>query len=219
MDGQEICLWMDRRELAALTAALKERGQEDRDAALRDMLRAFYEQTVPEATRQAIAREISAEELARDREREASRRRSGIVFRQDGVTAFYESNTAFDDLSMALLIRRHVRDELDGSLDSHFDVRADGLISQDAMRSLIEMRIRNSAVVTGVFLIDLDKDVYGTLQAMEGWRFYPLRAVSSAIYRANRSAHQSFFHRLSVYWAQLVGKALPQEEYMADIKL
>lgn len=217
MEGVEFALWMNRREVDALKAALRERGQDDLEAAMRDMFRAFYEESVPETVRESIAREIHAEELVHEREAEANRRRSGIIFRESGATTFYESNTAFDELSMAGLIRRYVRNELDGYLDDHFNVRGGGPILRDEMRRLIEMREQNSSVVTGIFLVDLDMGVYGTLQVTEGWRFYPLRTVSTACYHTLHSSRRSYFRRLDIYWAYLDGKALSRDQYHIDI--
>ena len=206
MIGEEISLWMDQRELRALCAALKiSSGKELNDTAEKQM-RALYEAVVPEEERQRIAAEIEEEEQAQAREREENRVRSALLLRVDGESTIFETDKAFDDLSMAFLIRRYVRHELEGEFAAALGVRSE--LTREELKALIALRDRNGTLVSGIFLVDLDAGIYGTYQVLEGWKGYTLRAVSAAIYYVAHAATRNVYRQLDIYWTHLNGKTL-----------
>lgn len=198
MGSREICLWLDERWYAALSRHLKDETVEDK---LNDYLDALIDQ-LPEQVREKISREIWEELRQQSQEREAARQFSVFHVRERGREEFFQlERPGWNVLNAAQLLRAYLRKDRQDSFADFCGIRQ--RISAGEFDKLTGVHLESPKKVTGVFALDFDKKEFSSVDAVCGWRTYPMRDVSTAAYHACRGEGLSNRQRLDRFTARL----------------
>ena len=204
---EQIFLWLEEPKYAALVRELKSHG-EDVEAVMQAKLNELYEQTVPVQERIEIDDLMEADRLADIREAAAARRFSAFRIVEKNHWDFFETEKPLDFPQTASHLRRYLRGKYppDQSLAETF-TRAEYL-DFDSFDCRITEFMDGREQIQGVFEIDLDRQLFSTLDREQGWQEYNLKDVSAAIYHARRKEHRSESEVGRIFYERLGAREL-----------
>ena len=206
MASREIVLWLDERWYDALERHLQGETLQDK---LEDYLDELCNQ-LPSHEYEQISAEIYQESMARQAEREASRRFAVFRIRENGERRCCLVDEHIDLLAAARALRSYIRSESTAGFRSYYAAARE--ISGREFSRYVQERMENTGRVVGAFDIDLDGGTFADLNQGE-WYVYTLRDVCTAAYHANRRSQESSAKRTEHLLNYLRGKTLPQQGY------
>ena len=207
MASREIVLWLDERWYDALQRHLQDETLQDK---LEDYLDELCNQ-LPSHEYERISTELYRESVAREAEREASRRFAVFRIREHGERRCCLVDEPIDLLAAARSFRRYLRSDSAAGFRNYYAAARE--ISGREFAGYVQERMQNTGRVVGAFDIDLDGGTVATLDGQGNWNLYSLKDVSNASYHAERKNHEPASARLSRLMEYLQGKALPQQGY------
>ena len=206
MASREIVLWLDERWYDALEHHLQGETLQDK---LEDYLDKLCNQ-LPSHEYERISAEIYRERMAREAEREASRRFAVFRIRENGECHCCLVDEPINLLAAARSLRRYTRSESTLGFRSYYAAARE--ISGREFSRYVQERMENTGRVTGAFDIDLDGGTFADLNQGE-WYVYTLQDVCTAAYHADRRSQESSAKRMEHLLNYLRGKTLPQQGY------
>lgn len=220
MNDIDINLYYNRYRLEALERVLHSQGKRIEDAVY-PMLDSLYEQLVPAAERGDIENRIADENAKAAAEAEAARRFS-VVHLHQGTDDFYlVANEQKDLYTMAALYRRQLQPNI-GTV-SLWDLtgrfyKADRIFQYDYLRLCRAMP--DDHRITSLMELDFDSGTISVCDNRENsWTTYPLKDVSTAIFKAERKSGLSSAVRQRIFDEALQDKAIAtvrQDEELED---
>ena len=206
MASREIVLWLDERWYDALERHL-------RGATLRDKLENYVDELcnqLPSHEYEQISAEIYQERMARETEREASRRFTVFRILENGERHCCLVDEPIDLLAAARSLRQYARSESAAGFRSYYAAARE--ITGREFDQYVQERRDSTGRVVGAFDIDLDSNTVADLNQSE-WYVYTLRDICTAAYHADRRSQESSAKRMEILLSFLRGKTLPQQGY------
>lgn len=200
MADRNIIVWLDDRWYQALSRQLEDETLEDK---LGDYLDELCNK-LPENEYERISREIYAERQEH-RQMETYARYTAFQVTEHGETHFYEADRGLEFLDAARLLRMYLHGERGASAFVQMVWNASE-ISGEKFDELAKLRLENTGKVAGVFRMDFDRQQMEALHIMDGWKAYPMKEVSSAIYFAERKQGLDKDQRWERFLSRLEGK-------------
>lgn len=202
MADRDITVWLDERWYNALIRQLEE-GE-----TLEDKLGDYLDELcnkLPQHEYESISSEIYEEAQQRQMERQAATRYSAFQITEHGETHSYEVDRGLEVLDAARLLRMYLRGERGASefLQMLWNAQE---VPAERFDELAKLRMENTGKVTGAFRMDFDRQRMEALHIMDGWKAYPMKEVSSAIYFAERKQGLDKDQRWERFLSRLEGK-------------
>lgn len=208
--SEQIVLWLEEPKYQALARVLEERG-EDVEAVMQAKLNELYEQTVPVQERIEIDDLIDADRLASARAAEATRRFSAFRIVEGNRWDFFETEREMDFLMAASHLRRYLRGNFPpGQTLSETFAKADHL-DFDGFDCRITEYMDGREQIRGVFQIDIERQIFSSLDREQGWREYDMGDVSTAAYYARKKDHRPEAEAQRIFYERLEGKELTRQ--------
>jgi len=204
MASREIVLWLDERWYAALERHIKGESLQEK---LEGYLDELCENLLPDYEYEQICKEIYAERMEREAQREADRRFAVFRIRERGEQHCCLVDEPIDFVAAARSLRSYTRSE--PAYGFHKYYAASQEISPAEFGQYIAERMENSGRVVGAFEVDFDSGTVASLNAQDGWRRYGIRDVSTASFHADRRNYESAPERIKRLLDYLKGRELP----------
>lgn len=201
MNSRDITLYLDERWYAALSKHLKDETLEEH---LEGVLDEMCNQ-LPQQEYEHISQEIWQEEQHNKAETEAGRRFSIARITENGESRCLLLERGEIMFQTALRLRRYLRGELDDP--SHFYGDAWPITQEEMERYTAEL-LRGSPRVVGIYDIDLDAGEVYSLDFDKGWRGYPIKDVSTAVYFATKRESDDWIAKRSRFNQRLEEKEM-----------
>lgn len=166
-------------------------------------------QQLPQDQREQIIQDIQREEQMAQVSAEANRRFSLTRIIENGESQYCLLERGEIMFQTALRLRRYLRGELQDPSQFYGDAWP---ITQEEMEQYTAEMLRGSPRVVGIYDIDLDAGKVYSLDADKGWRGYPIKAVSTAVYFACKRELDDWIAKRSRFYARLNGTELPNDD-------
>lgn len=216
MKSREISLWLDERWYAALSRQLDGKTVESQ---LQDYLDQLLRR-LPQDQYAKISAEIQEEEEAAQRRWEEERQFSAFHIKERGADTYFRCDRPMNDLNTAVSLRRYLRQEGGGKVDSFPDLFPDRQeISAGEFDQMMQLCMETPQKVTGVFDLDFDKREFSAVHPVDGWRTYAMKDVSTAAYQAFRNGNSSYEQRVKRLQSCLSGKELPSAGHLSAMDI
>ena len=213
MKSREINLWLDERWYAALSHLLDSQTVEDK---LQDYLDQLLLQLPPDQYAK-ISAEIQEEDEAAQRQWEEERQFSTFHIKERGADIYFRCDKSMNDLNTAISLRRYLRQEGGGKVDSFVDLFPNRQeISAGEFDQMTQLSMENPQKVTGVFDLDFDKQEFSTVHPVGGWRSYGMKDISTAAYHAFRNGNSSYEQRVKRFQSCLSGKEISSAGHLSS---
>lgn len=208
-------LWLHEYKMKTLDDVLAKEGTTV-EQKMQDMLTELYVARVPKDVRQEISARIKEELASQEAELEASRQYTAFHVRENGQEEYYRLAEQRELLYAAYDLRRYLQQangEGAGSFSELYPGRV--LITPEEFERMVGVRMENTGKVTGAFEIDFEKREFSAVHIMDGWRTWPMDAVSAAAWHAFHKAQLCEDARYEILLNKLEGREItPQPEPM-----
>ena len=210
MADTDITLFYNAHRFDAMTRALALQGMTVVQA-LYPALDILYEKVVPPDERQQIENTIADEETQRLREREASRRFS-VVHLHDAEGDLHFISELHTNFYNAARLYRMVTKELSGPAPV-MDRLSYAFMAHQAITpvtfSALCQTMPNDQRITAVMEFDLEDGTVGVCDSSDNaWRYYKLKDVSTAVYKAERKSGLRWSEEQELFTKALSGKEI-----------
>lgn len=209
MDSRKICLWLDGRWYDALSRHLKDETVEDR---LNDYLDQLIDQ-LPEQVREKISGDIWEELKRTHQESDVIRKFSAFHVRERGQEEYFRLERSLDVVGAANILRSYLHKDKQDSFSDFCGVRQ--RITAGEFDRLVGVHMENPQKVTGTFALDFDKKEFSAVDAVDGWRTYSMRDVSTAAYYACRAEGLSSRQRLARFTERLADSEMESAGHLS----
>ena len=209
MDSREITVWLDKRWYDALSKHLDSGTVEDR---LSSCLKELIGQ-LPQEVQDQISREIQEEDLRQQQEIEAAKKYSAFHVREHGQEEYFQLERSLNIVDAAHLLREYLRKDRQDSFPDFCGIRQ--RITAGEFDQLAGVHMENPKKVTGAFALDFDKKEFSSVDAEDGWRTYPMRDVSTAVYHACRAEGLSSRQRLARFTERLADSEMESAGHLS----
>ncbi len=201
-------LWLNTYKATALSSVLEKQGTSI-ERLLQETLIDLYEELVPQEAQRMIQARIDAEQAVQRAEQEAARRYTAFRIVENGTESFFQMDGKGSMLNVGRFLRQYLKEEQGPALAA-FQAAFARLepITAKQYEQLAALRAEDPRKVSGMFELDLDRQVVSAVDAVGGWRNYSMRDVSVAAYYAYRKNHISQEQRESRFLDQLAGREL-----------
>lgn len=207
MSSREIVLWLDERWYAALEKRLRNKTLPEK---LEELLDDLINNLVPQDEYDRIDSEIREEREQLEAQREADRRFAVFHVIERGEQCCFLVEQPIDLLAAARSMRHYTRKEGPGSDFRHYYATAQDITPKEYEQYVVE-RMEGAGRVVGAFEIDFDEGTFFALDAENGWKAYPIKDVSMAVYKATRKQGMSnVFYQVRLA-EELAGKELAEQ--------
>ena len=210
MADRQIELWINERWYAALEKHLG--GEEAVQQKLEDMLDGLIDQ-LPDRVCAQVSREIREDDRQQREAAEAARRLSVFRVTQDGRTdhLLAEGTASMDAFHTALRLRAYLLAKGNSSQRFIQTIPAADHIAPEVFQEYADEALQGTGRVVTALDIDLDRNKFSTLSALNGWESYTTRDVSTAAWRASQKNGMKREWRLDAFAAHLDGKEITPE--------
>lgn len=208
--SEQIVLWLEEPKYQALERAMEEQGK-DVEAVMQAKLDELYEQTVPVQERIEIDNLIDADRLASARAAEAARRFSAFRIVEGTRWDFFETEKEMDFLMAASHLRRYLRGNFPPGQTLSKTFAKAAHLDFDGFDCRITGYMDGREQICGVFEIDIERQMFSSLDREQGWREYDLRDVSTAAYYARKKDHRPEAEAQRIFYERLEGKELNRQ--------
>ena len=204
MSSREIVLWLDERWYNALERHIK--GETVQERAQRN-LDAMCGYLIPDYEYEQIRKEIEQERMAEADKHEATRRFAVFHVTERGEESCFLVERPIEFLNAARSVRQYTRGRCSAPDFRHYysDVRD---INAAEFEQCVSERLENTGRVTGAFDIDLDAGTFGALHIDNGWGYFSVKDVCTAVYHADRRRDETLEKRWERFLEHLDGKEL-----------
>lgn len=152
----EISAWLYELQYNALDRALKQCGAGSIEQELQRLIDARYNELIPAEQKRQIEQELRRQEEAERIEREKARRYSVLRITENGVARNFELEDYKDMRSLAVAVRRYLRQESYMQLESFAEHFEDEPEIDNHVFFKRQAAFGSSPNITGVFEVDLD---------------------------------------------------------------
>lgn len=210
MDSREISVWLDKRWYDALSRNLENGTVENQlDSYLKELIA-----QLPKEEHDQISREIQGEDLRLQQEIEAAKKYSAFHVREHGQEEYFQLEHPWNVLNAAQVLREYLRQDKQNSF-SAFCVNRQQITAGEFDR-MTGVHMENPKKVVGAYALDFDKKEFSYVDAADGWRTYPMRDVSTAVYHAFRAQYGvSSEHRMSRLLSKLADKEITSAGHLS----
>ena len=206
----DITLFCNAHRFDAMARALALQGMTV-EQALYPAVDILYEKVVPAEERRQIEDTIAAEETQRLQEREASRRFSvvhlhdaegDLHFISELHTNFYNAARLYRMVTKELSGTAPVMDRLSHAFMSHRNITPSDF-------SAMCQAMPNDQRITAVIEFDFEDGTVGVCESGDcTWRYYQLKDVSTAVYKAERKKGLRWSEEQAIFMEALSGKEI-----------
>ena len=177
---EEIIVWLDHRWKEAIEHHLKNETLQEH---LENVLDELCNQ-LPEREYKRISREIWEEDRMAREEAEAARTYSAYHVVEGGEEHYFCVTLGEELMDAAQTLRRYCTstEHSTGKFISLYSQAQP--ITPEEYQNLIQLRMKNTGKVTGVFDLDFDKREFSAVHIMDGWTTWAMRDVIPSIHQA-----------------------------------
>ena len=216
MSSRDIELWTDERWYDALVRHLK---GETLESKLESYVDELCRNLLPDYEYEQIRKEIEQERIAQAEQNEANRRFAVFHVTERGEQSRFLVDEPIEFLNAARSMRSYIRAQSSAS-DFHdyftrYFVGVQDINAAEFERHISE-RLENTGRVTGAFDIDLDAGTFGALHIDNGWGYFPVKDVCTAVYHADRRTDEPLEKRWERFLEHLDGKELTPKTLAQD---
>lgn len=205
----EVSAWLYELQYNALDRALKQCGAGSIEQELQRLIAARYNELIPAEQQRQIEQEQRRQEEAERIAREKAGQYSVLRITENGVARNFESEDYKDMRSLAVAVRRYLRQESYMQLESfaeHFEDEPE--IDNHTFLNR-QAAFGSSPNITGVFEVDLDAGTVTTWNRKNGKpTSYSTKSISAAAYYSMLS-NGSPWTKDRIFSEKLAGKELP----------
>ena len=212
MSSRDIELWTDERWYDALARHLK---GETLESKLEGYIDELCRNLLPDYEYEQISKEIFREQQEREAQREANRRFAVFHVTERGEESRFLVERPMEFLNAARSVRHYTRGQSSAPDLHHYfsDVRD---INAAEFEQYVSERVENTGRVTGAFDIDLDAGTFGALHIDNGWGYFSVKDVCTAVYHADRRTDEPLEKRWERFLEHLDGKELTPQTPAQD---
>ena len=215
MADRDITLWLDERWYDALERHIRGETLQEK---LENYLDELCNNLLPDYEYEQISREIYAERMEREAQKEAARRFAVFRVTEHGERSCYLVDEPVNFLAAARSLRSYVRSGSDAGFRNYYAASRE--ITGHEFSQYARDRYEGTGRVVGAFDIDLDAGTFTELEAERGWYQYSVKDVCAAAYHADRRKYELPELRLGYLNSYLKGRELsPRQEHQAQEKL
>ena len=219
MADLDITLFCNAHRFDAMARALALQGMTV-EQALYPAVDILYEKVVPAEERRQIEDTIAAEETQRLQEREASRRFS-VVHLHDADGDLHFISELHTNFYNAARLYRMVTKELFGTAPV-MDRLSYAFMAHQAITpvtfSALCQTMPNDQRITAVMEFDFEDGTVGVCDSSDNaWRYYKLKDVSTAVYKAERKTGLRWSEEQDVFTRALSGKEIDVYEDQSPV--
>ena len=212
MSNREVVLWLDERWYDALERHIKGETLQEKMQRHLDELCSYL---LPDYEYEQISKEICQEQQEQEAQREASRRFAVFHVTERGEQSRFLVERPMEFLNAARSVRQYTRGQSSAPDLRHYfsDVRD---INAAEFEQCVSERMENTGRVTGAFDIDLDAGTFGALHIDNGWGYFSVKDVCTAVYHADRRTVETLEKRWERFLEHLDGKELTPQTPAQD---
>lgn len=203
-------VWLNSYRWDALEEVLEEQGSSI-EKHLQDYLIDLYTELVPHERQMKIDRLIQSECIAEAQAAAEARRFSAYRVVEGSRWDFFETEHELDFLQAANHLRRYLRGELPTGKTLADTFSKCAHLDFDSYDCRITEYMDGRKQIHGVFEIDIERQIFSSLDREQGWREYDLRDVSTAAYYARKKDHRPEAEAQRIFHERLEGKELNRQ--------
>ena len=154
-------------------------------------------------------------------EQEADRKYTAFRVRENGADSFFQLDSQEDILEVAKFLRRYLSGEQGQAVAALQQSAFAGMkpVTAEQYHQLTALRMEAPGKVTGVFELDFDKQEVSTAGAVDGWKTWSMRDVSTAVYHAYRKSSLRPEQYMTRFLDKLDGRELTSAGHLSALDI